>query len=396
MSFSNIDFKRNKDEIEDTYMNNKNIPSLLICNTNSNERVQKHLLENSELLRGQQIDYSLLNNNQNDQIYQRNIPSQNMQVNIDLRPLPSGSHCTEKRFLEERDSLEKYNNYQVNTNCVEDIFMPSKGTVSGYFNNIDLDSELRTINQVNTRCVERLFKVEPSNPNTILNCHKDVLVKDYREFKKSTGYSWCDLNKCSNLKEFEKCDQQPCPPVESNRLQSGQIVQSNQLNQALTDAKLLQETRMLQMEETLNNLPNDKNLKPENIVQYKSKGATNVYAPYVRKQGVDEQKAYKLGMIRGLRKNLDRRIKNRVQQQNCDPLRTYNPNTRPMNSSEFCNLGTTENYDINCRGQSKNLYKFNNLTRNDKDCLYCEQLFNNQTKRKHISTGRIPQHLLNE
>jgi hypothetical protein len=150
------------------------------------------------------------------------------------------------------------------------------------------------------------------------------------------------------------------------------------------------------MEETLNNLQKEPNLKPENIVQYKSKGATNVFAPFIKKKEVDEQKAYKSGLIKGLRKNLDIRIKNRLQQQNCDPLRTYNPNTRPIDNRSNCSLGSTENYNLNCRGQSKNLYKFNNLVRNDKDCLFCEQLFNNQTKRKHISTGRIPQHILNQ
>ena len=49
-----------------------------------------------------------------------------------------------------------------------------------------------------------------------------------------------------------------------------------------------------------------------------------------------------------------------------------------------------------CRGQTKNLYKFNNLVQDDKDCLFCEQVFNNQTKRKHISVGNVPQYILNQ
>ena len=37
-----------------------------------------------------------------------------------------------------------------------------------------------------------------------------------------------------------------------------------------------------------------------------------------------------------------------------------------------------------CREQKKNLYKFQNLVPDNKDCYYCEQLFNNFTKRKTI------------
>ena len=49
-----------------------------------------------------------------------------------------------------------------------------------------------------------------------------------------------------------------------------------------------------------------------------------------------------------------------------------------------------------CRDQTKKLYKFNNLVEDSSDCLLHEQIFNNFTKRKHISVGRVPLHIYND
>ena len=65
-----------------------------------------------------------------------------------------------------------------------------------------------------------------------------------------------------------------------------------------------------------------------------------------------------------------------------------------IQTSNNCNLNTVVEPQIHpfqCREQTRNLYKFNKLVKNQEDCL--EQLFNNQTKRKHISVGRVPSHI---
>ena len=51
-------------------------------------------------------------------------------------------------FLKERKSLETYNQIEVDYKCKEEAFMPGKGTVGRFFNNIDVDSELKNINQI--------------------------------------------------------------------------------------------------------------------------------------------------------------------------------------------------------------------------------------------------------
>ena len=140
-----------------------------------------------------------LNQNFNDRIYNRNVPTGNIPVNIDTRPIPTG-RCIDARFQKERQSLDKYNKYEVNYKCEDDkIFMPDKGTVSGFFNNIDLDSELKNINQIDTKCSKRFFKVNPTDKKTKLKCYEDTLVKDYQKCENDVGYTWCKYNKTVNF-----------------------------------------------------------------------------------------------------------------------------------------------------------------------------------------------------
>ena len=188
---------------------------MLICNQNNNEKINKHLILNSELLKnndiqnpGEEIDFSCIKGSYNDKIYQRNIPGANLPINIDTRPLPASKCSTlysNRDFRKERDSLEKYNLYEVNLKCNEEAFMPNKGTINRYFDNIDLESDLKAINQIDTKCSKRLFKISPEQKTSKLHCYKDTLAKDYELCDKSHGYTWCDYNKCSNLEQFPKC-----------------------------------------------------------------------------------------------------------------------------------------------------------------------------------------------
>ena len=145
----------------------------------------------------------------------------------------------------------------------------------------------------------------------------------------------------------------------------------------------------------INNYLNKDNIKykqqdyphPANITQFKSNGANNIYAPMVRHQQINEDNLYNLGYEMGLDKNIERRVNKKVN----DIHINRNSKNPPTICSYGQNVESIYNIDLvkyQCRGQTKNLYKFNNLVQDDKDCLFCEQVFNNQTKRKHISVGR--------
>ena len=84
--------------------------------------------------------------------------------------------------------------------------MPGRGSIPKFFNNIDVDSELKNINEIDTKCSERLFKIDPRDSKTKLSCYSDTLVKDYKKCEDSHGSTWCDYQKCGKLETFEKCD----------------------------------------------------------------------------------------------------------------------------------------------------------------------------------------------
>ena len=117
---------QDKTDLQTFYPSVTNVPPLLICNQNKHERYKQSLLDNSVLLQGENVNSSSLNRNQNDSIYQRNLSSQPLHVNIDMRPV-SSSHCTPARFVQERDELEKYNKYQPTIKCEEVVFQPGRG-----------------------------------------------------------------------------------------------------------------------------------------------------------------------------------------------------------------------------------------------------------------------------
>lgn len=427
------DKMREKTNLGDYYGQEQNLPPLLICNQNKSERVQQSLLETSVLLKGELGDCYKLNKNQSNEIYQRNVPNRPLPVNVDMRPINS-SKCSDPRFLREREELENYNQYQVSLNCQEEAFMPGKGTVNRFFNNIDVDSELKNINEIDTKCSEKLFKVDPRDNKTKLSCYSDTLVKDYKKCDDQHGSTWCDYQKCGKLETFDKCDSKTFKCVNpksdlsmydnmpnSGRLLNGSVLSADLMNQIKLkqERQNTQQTTLLQQEQnrikqieadlklldTKRDLTLENNLnrhrmqfapiqKPEDILQFKPSGDLNVYAPIIRRQQVNEDEAFKQGRQRSMEIQLDTRINERVNQLEQElgkQTRGYNPN--PSNNCVLEPVTETELYPFQCRDQTRNLYKFNKLVGDSKDCLFCEQLFNNQTKRKHISVGRVPEHI---
>lgn len=424
-----MDTMRKPTDLEDQYQKIRNIPPLLICNQNNAEKINKNLINNSELLKNNgikdpsnEIDFSCVKGNFNDKIYSRNIPGINLPLNIDTRPVPSSkcSYLYSNRDLErEREGLDKYNIYEVDSNCKDEGFMPSKGTINRYFDNIDLESELKAINQIDTKCSKRLFKISPEQKSSKLHCYKDVLAKDYESCDKSHGYTWCDYNKCSNLEQFPVCENKKftCQLNKEGRKNpkklhkkdilvsdnyngkksSGQLINRNKLNEALVDMKLMEKQREIK----LNNYLNQDNIEyngdnyphPAEITQFKPNGISNIYAPMIRHQKINEDNAFNLGYEVGLDKNIESRLNKDIY---------INRNTKTVKYPTVCSYGKGAKsiYVIDliknqCRGQTKNLYKFHNLVDEDSDCLFCEQIFNNQTKRKHISVGRHREYKIN-
>ena len=415
----------------------QNLPPLLICNQNKAERINPNLLTTSALLQQETIDLSNLNRNQSQAIYERNLPAKPQAVNIDMRPI-SSSKCADPKFKKEREELEQYNQYEVSLKCGDPGFMPGRGSIPHFFNNIDLDSELKTINQIDTKCAERLFKINPNDKKTKLSCYSDTLVKDYKQLEANAGYKWCDYQKCGQLETFEKCDSKKfqCPTNQSDltiydnmpaggRLVSSDVISNDLLNQ-IAAKQNREQTAMLTLEEqerqrryqieadlqllqqkqdvTLqNNLERHKVEyasvpKQDDINQFKPNGDLNVYAPIIRTQKVNENRAHNLGQQKALDMKLDMKIKARIKayerelgKQMGTVRQGYNPN--PSNNCNLTTVVEPQIHPFQCREQTRNLYKFNKLVKNQEDCLFCEQLFNNQTKRKHISVGRVPGHI---
>ena len=88
-----------------------------------------------------------------------------------------------------------------------------KGTINNFFDHIDIDSDLKNINHIDTRCSEKLFKIDPNKDKTKLSCYSDTLVKDYKKLENQAGYKWCDYNTCAELQGFPKCSSETinCP-----------------------------------------------------------------------------------------------------------------------------------------------------------------------------------------
>jgi hypothetical protein len=371
---------RESTKLGDFYPEINDKPLHYFCNT-ERERINKNLLDTSILLKNENINID--NTSFDDKLYSRNVPSGNFKVNIDTRPL-SSSLCVDSKFQKERDSLDNYNAYKppCSIDNLENVFIPNKGTIKNYFDNIDMESELMNVNKIDTKCSLQLFKTHPNDSNSSLYHNKEYLVKNYKELEKANGYTWDNFNQYSFLGEFAPCKQvmKPCAITEiepkrtiitdPNIKHSGNIVshpsiinsqQKQQLNKQINDAK-----KVIEMETN----PNIHHSTPD-IKTYKSKGVTNIYAPTLKKEGINKQRA----TARGMRDAAEIALKNPniIRQPECfNPVEIYNID-EPVNLSKY-----------NCVKEHQQLFTFSDQNKISKDCLYCEKLFNNYTKRKYI------------
>jgi len=382
---------REANNLGDYYSVERNIPPLLICNPTS--RVNLGPLKNSVLVRDININECGINRNISEEIYDRNIPQGNVPINIDMRPLPS-SKCTDPKFLKERGGLEKYNQYEPSLECDIDPYIPGKGTVSKFFDNIDLDSELKNINKIDNKCGLQFFKKYPKDKDTKLRCYSDTLVKDNSSCNFNAGSDWKDYNKCSNFDNFPICTSKryPCQINKENRKigrrviedknnQSGQIIRENQLNMIQRDLLLMDKKREAEMMNTIKRKNKFDNVSPD-IYQYKSRGISNIHAPNIRVESSNVEEAKMKGYHDSLSNIIDKRAEinlNETIQEDygCSrySIQTYLDVMDKPNMAPF-----------DCSGEDHYLYRFDNLMDGAaKDCTYCEKLFNNQTKRKIIS-----------
>lgn len=376
------DTLREATNIGDFYPGMKDEPPL-ICNINNVERVNKRLLETSVLLKGENIELPDINSNYNNRIYSRNVPSGDFKVNVESRPVPS-SPCANVRFQKERNSLDKYNSYKAPNSIdeLQKVFLPGKGTIKGYFDNIDMESEFKNINKIDTKCSLQLFKIHPLDSQSSLYENKDYLIKNYKELEKNNGYTWNNFNQFSKLGDFAPCEtiMKPCPITEKepkrhlitdpNIKHPGHIVTHPSITSQQRIRELEKQKRDAELIINMNSNPNIKRTTP-NIISYKSSGVQNIYAPIIKSRGINEARAE----ARGMRDAAEVALKNPgiLKQPNCfNPVEIYNIEEN-VNLSKY-----------NCIKEHQELYTFNKPGLVNKDCLYCEKLFNNFTKRKYI------------
>lgn len=388
------DTMREKTQIEDQYQEMMNIHPLYICNHNSRERVNKDLLKNSELLKDVNIDLCDFTNNINASVYSRNVPEGNIPVNIDTRPLPTDK-CLDPRFIKERESLEKFNEYTPQKfDCNQRIFLPNKGTVRDFFDNIDMDSELKNINKIDTKANINLFKIHPKDSNSSLKCNEKLLVQDYDACDMEYGYTWDNFNQYTNLEQFPVCKSKdvPCaigiPGVKKNvrkeNLSSGQVITNEELLILSKDLEMMNKKKQAEIQLQMMRKPKMNNVSPD-IITYKSNGVSNIYAPDVRIQNQDTEEAKAQGYHDAISKVVDARAEIH--------LRKLTEET--IDCGKFSKVIELEPLDevnlarYNCVKETQKLYTFNNqMDDPNRDCYFCEKLFNNQTKRKNI----VPRH----
>ena len=492
-----MDTIRQKTDLEDSYGKVKKIHPLLICNQNNKPRLPNQVLGSSVLLRDANIDlgdcYSLTSRNYNDTLYERNLPfgkkntywdntpapsvsnmnninnntpsySNNINQNVlplkvESRPVLSGL-CINEKAIKERDMLDKMNEYVPNNSglCDNTVFVPGKGPINHFFDNIDVDSQLKNINEIDTKCSAQLFKVNPNDNTNNLSCYKDTIVKDYQKCEAKAGYTWCDYNKGVNYEQFPVCNSKDftCAmsqgsrngkkinPYENNnglnpfnntpsmsapspsdvvvnnmlndRLQSGEMVNEETLNKVTKELYLVQRKRELDTQIQMRRNDPKFSVNNQNITQYKGNGINNIVAPTIIKQEVDEDMAKLLGersYIEGILEKITREGLNKNvngingNNTNVNGINGNNTNVNGINGNNTNVNGANSNPHNNilqqkdpnclepiaesnlakslCRRQTKNLYRFNNLVGDPTDdCYYCEQLFNNFTKRKTI------------
>ena len=449
-----IDTIRKKTDLDDNYGKIQNIIPLQICNTSNNYRIPKNTINNSVLLQEAGINSEdvrkVTNKSFNDCIYERNLPfgrvnenfdtpfirqtrtsgnnsklnntklnntklnndrklvKNNLKLKVESRPVLSGL-CPNKKAIDERNMLDQENLYvPTQTNiCNDMVYVPGKGPIDGYFDYIDVESQLKNINEIDTKCSEQFFKNPPSDKNKI-GCYTDVFVKDYKKSEKNYGYKWCDYTDGIQFADFPLCKPKTNRgntinnsrnntinntinnSRNNNELkQSGQVINQNELNQVTRDLNLSQQKQDLDILINQKRNENDMIIERENIIQYKPKGIQNIYSPTIIKRKVNED----LGNLMGRRAAIENQINLSLK----DKLNTNQVNTNQVNN-QVNNRVNNVKQKVNCirgldnqsrltnfdyKDDTKQLYNFKTFM-NGKESCFCEQLFNNSTKRKII------------
>ena len=422
-----MDTVREKNNLADSYGQVKDIPPLLICNQNNKYRIPKLATNNSVLLQDAGIDYEDIKNltgrNFNDVIYQRNLPfgrrgetvdspfmkqsgqemkteQVNLPLKIESRPVLSGL-CINKRAIQERDSLDRMNQYVPNNGkCNNTVYVPGRGPINHYFDNIDVESQLKNINEIDTKCSAQLFKVNPNGPDTNLYCYKDTIVKDYQKCESKNGYTWCNYNTEINFDTFPVCDSKnfscsnemnspsvsvnspsvsvdspsvsvnsPSEVVINSNNQSGRIVNQKELNNVTKELYLSQRKRELDTQ--INMRRNDPNfsIQRENITQYKGNGINNITSPTLIKQEVDDEMAQMLGE----RAYIDKEIKK---------ITNHNININNMNNVNNINVNNMNNINVNNMNNVNNINVNNMNNVNNKNVKLDRQSIHNRVNRQ--------------
>lgn len=413
------DSMRGTTNLEDQYQSMRNIPPLLICNHNNDrERVNMNLLKNSVLLKDignnvniegnnvknnvennvENFDLCNINSNFSNRIYSRNVGEGDIHISLEPRPLPADK-CADPRFQKERESIIKYNHYDSKNSlkngqydCNNKVFLPHKGTVKGFFDNIDVDSHLKNINVIDTKCKLNLFKVHPEDKKSPLNCYHSALIKDYQSCDPEYGYTWDNFNQCTSFEKFPVCKSKdiPCAISETSRNQkkivndnvseSGQMITNKQIRDLHNDIKLLEKKKAAEIQLAMTRKPEMKNVSPD-IITYNSLGVQNIYAPNVLKRNDNLREAEAQGYHDGISQILDARA-----EANLRELAEQKIDKKQF--AKVIELQPTEQVNLsryNCIQENQKLYSFNNqMDDPNRECYFCERLFNNQTKRKNI------------
>ena len=90
-----------------------------------------------------------------------------------------------------------------------------------------MDSELKNINKVDTKCSLQLFKVHPKDSNSTLYENSDLLVKDYKEMEKQYGYTWENFNQYNLFDSFQKCEEKNIPECNLKNNSEEKLFQNN-------------------------------------------------------------------------------------------------------------------------------------------------------------------------
>ena len=107
-------------------------------------------------------------------------------------------HYENKALIRTNPSIpiETEDKYEPNLEC-DTYFNPGKGTVSNYFDNIDVESQLKNINEIANKCsiqdfdnydylnvpkgsldIKNYYKINPFDKKSKLNCYSNVIKED--------------------------------------------------------------------------------------------------------------------------------------------------------------------------------------------------------------------------